>query len=106
LGYFGNTFDEAVELIESNDVLKNKLTFVSEVGIFYALSSKISPYDFDLGGDECTRWNNYWFGSLQEISDDNNYIVYGHFEEYCDELRQAGFTEAKYDNYSLFYKEQ
>ncbi|MCD7835211.1 MAG: glycosyltransferase family 39 protein [Lachnospiraceae bacterium] len=105
LAYFGCTFAEAVDVIENNDVLKNKRTFVSEVGIYYALSSKISPYDFDLAGDECIEWNNYWFGSLQEISDDCNYIVCGRFEEYCDELRSAGFIEEKYDNYSLFYKE-
>jgi 4-amino-4-deoxy-L-arabinose transferase-like glycosyltransferase len=105
LEYFGHTFDEAVELIENNEVLKNKLTYVSEIGIYYALSSKISPYDFDITGDECIKWNNYWFGSLQEITDDCNYIVYGNFEEYCEELRQAGFTEAQFDRYSVFYKE-
>lgn len=105
LPYFGCTFTEAVDLIENNDNLKNKLTYVSEVGIYYALSSKISPYDFDIAGDECIHWNNYWFGSLQEISDDCNYIVCGRFEEYCEELRNAGFNEEKYDAYSVFYKE-
>jgi len=105
LPYFGCTFEEAVDLIENNDILKNKLTYVSEVGIYYALSSKISPYDFDIAGDECVKWNNYWFGSLQEISDDCNYIVCGRFDEYCEELRNSGFSEARYDTYSVFYKE-
>lgn len=105
LPYFGCTFTEAVDLIENNDNLKNKLTYVSEVGIYYALSSKISPYDFDIAGDECIHWNNYWFGSLQEISDDCNYIVCGRFEEYCEELRNSGFSEERYDTYSVFYKE-
>lgn len=105
LPYFGCTYTEAVDLIENNDTLRNKLTFVSEVGIYYALSSKISPYEFDLAGDECIHWNNYWFGSLQEISDDCNYIVCGRFEEYCEELRNSGFSEEKYDTYSVFYKE-
>lgn len=105
LPYFGCTFAEAVDLIESNDNLRNKLTYVSETGIYYALSSQISPYDFDIAGDECILWNNYWFGSLQEISDECNYIVCGKFDEYCRELRSAGFTEEKYDTYSVFYKE-
>lgn len=105
LPYFGTTFNEAVELIEGNEKLKNKLTFVSELGIYYALSSQISPYDFDISGDECIHWNNYWFGSLQEISDDCNYIVYGNFEEYCEDLRRAGFTEERFGRYSVFYKE-
>lgn len=104
LPYFGCTFEEAVDLIENNGGLRNKMTYVSEVGIYYALSSKIPPYDFDIAGDECMQWNHYWFGSLQEISENCNYIVCGRFEEYCEELRNAGFTEEKYDTYSLFYK--
>lgn len=105
LAYFGLTFPEAAAFLENNDKLSQKLTYVSERGIFYALSSQISPYDFDITGDECMRWNNYWFGSLQEITDDCNYLVGSYFEEYCEELRQAGFSELRCDYYSLFYKE-
>lgn len=105
LAYFGLTFPEAVEFIEEHEGLSQKLTFVSERGIFYALSAQISPYEFDITGDECIHWHNYWFGSLQEITDDCNYLVGHYYEEYSEELRQAGFSELRGDTWSLFYKE-
>lgn len=103
--YFGVVFEDAVEFIENDEILKERLTYVSEYGIFYAISSKVSPYEFGLSGDQSIQWNNYWFGSLPEISGECNYLVRDGLDEYCDELRQAGFTEKRYDHYSLFYKE-
>ncbi len=106
LEYFGIPFPEGAAFLEGDDVLRDKLTYVSEVGIFYAVGTQISPYEFGLGGDECAVWKNYWFGSLQEISDECNYLVRDgyEFEEYCGELRQAGFCEQRFEGYSVFYK--
>lgn len=101
--YFGLPFPEAVEFIENNEVLSEKITFVSEQGIYYAISSFVPPYEFDITGDASGLWHNYWFASLQEISSEFNYLVRDGYEEYCEELRQAGFTELRYDHYSLFY---
>lgn len=105
LPYFGCMTKEAFEIIEGNETLRRKLTFDSEFGIYYALCMEIPPYEYEIIGDDHVQWRGYWFGSLQEISDDCNYIVCGHYEEYCQELRDAGFTEVVFDNYALYYKE-
>ncbi len=104
LHYFGITFSEGIDFIEGDEVLREKLTFVSEVGIFYALSKQLPPDEFGLSGDQSIHWNQYWFGSLQEISDEYNYLMCDGYEDYREELRQAGFSEQRYDNYSVFYK--
>ena len=105
LPYFGCMTKEAFDMIEGNETLRNKLTFDSEFGIYYALCMEVPPQEYEIIGDDHVEWRGYWFGSLQGISDDCNYIVCGDFEEYREELRAAGFTEVAFDNYALYYKE-
>ncbi|MBP3204493.1 MAG: glycosyltransferase family 39 protein [Lachnospiraceae bacterium] len=105
LPYFGCMTKEAFEIIEGNETLRQKLTFDSEFGIYYVLCMEVPPQEFEIIGDDHVEWRGYWFGSLQEIRDDCNYIVCGDFEEYREELRASGFTEVAFDNYALYYKE-
>lgn len=102
--YFGVPVAEGAEFLEADEELCNRITFVSERGIFYAVERHVPPDEFDISGDESGVWKNFWFGSLQEISEEYNYIVRDGMEEYCNELRNAGFSEKQYDNYSVFYK--
>lgn len=103
--YFGYPFPEGAEYIENHQFLKDKVTYVSEQGIYYAISAMVPPWEFDITGDASGLWKNYWFASLPEISGEFNYLVRDGFVEYCDELRQEGFTEVRFENYSLFYME-
>ncbi len=102
----GVLLTEGIEFIEGDVELSQKTTYVWERGIFYAISVLADPQQFDIIGDGYgTLWNNYMFGSLGEIEDGYNYIVpHGKFEDYCDALRQAGFAEKEYEDYSVFYK--
>lgn len=102
---FGVQITEGIEFLENDEVLSSKITFVWERSIYYAISMMVEPQDFDVIGDAFGIWRQYWFGSLGEIDDEHNYIVpHKRFEEYCEELRQAGFEEKVFEYYSVYYK--
>lgn len=102
----GVLLTDGIKFIEGDAELSQKTTYVWERGIFYAISAFVEPWQFDILGDGYgISWNNYIFGSLDEIKSDCNYVVpHGKYEDYCDALRQAGFAEEKYDDYSVYYK--
>ena len=79
---------------------------MAEKEIYYAVSTLENPYELQvkLGTGDGIRYNNHWIGCLGEITDAYNYIVRDGFEEYCGQLREAGFTEERFVKYSLFYK--
>lgn len=105
LSYFDVPVTEAVEFIEEDSVLSKKTTQMAEQGIYYALGNLKSPYDLNMREiDMEHRTEHYMFGTLGGIEDQYNYIVFGSFVEYSEELRAAGFSEEYYGDYSLFYK--
>lgn len=106
LTYFGTTYTDGIQFIENDSLLKEKKTYMADVGIFYAASVLPNPKDFDVIGDVSTEWGHYYFGALCEIDDNYNYLVKPGFEEYCDALLAAGFTCNEYNGYKLYYKRQ
>lgn len=79
---------------------------MAEPKIVYAISALTDPAELKVWEKEegMESFKNYRFNVLGEISDQNNYIVRDGFEEYCTQLRAAGFSEERYGEYSLFYK--
>lgn len=117
--YFGGTYmaqnymiplfympvPEAIEFIENDPVLARKETYSTEAQLLYALSTLESPYVLRLDDWGEERYENYHFDAFYvEIEDKYNYIVRDEIGDYCDELRAAGFSEERYEGYSLFYK--
>ncbi len=103
--YFDITVEEAVNYLEEHPQLQGKLTYMAENGIYFALSTRISPYELQIGERENNQYGYYVWNNLDLIEDECNYIVRHTFAEYMDELRNAGFQEIDYGQYSLFYKE-
>lgn len=104
LPYFDLRVSEAIEYIEQDEELRGRQTQMSQVQIYYALSTLESPYVLRVENGDGMSYGNYRFGVLGEIEDDCNYIVGDWFENYSEELRAAGFAEECYDGYSLFFK--
>ena len=102
---FGLPIQEGISFIEGDALLCQKITYVWERSIYYAVSKWLPPQEFDVIGDSYGVWNQYWFGSLGEITPDYNYMVpHGIFEDYCRQLREAGFEEKRFEHYSVFFK--
>ena len=109
LSYFDIPVAEAVRFIEQDEVLSGKTTQMAQAGAYYLLGKAISPYELDIKVVEGKvgqkrRLGNYIFGALDPIEDSCNYIVRDDFVEYSETLRAAGFSEERYEGYSLFYK--
>lgn len=105
LTFFHVPVPEAIDFLNEHPEYQNKGTHMAQIGICFALSSLQSPVELGTIEDVGT-YNEYWHtGSLGEIEDGYNYIVTDIYEEYADELRERGYTEIKYSNYSLFYLE-
>lgn len=117
--YFGGTYTEenfmlllfdipvteATDFIEQDSVLCQKMTQMVEPGVYYLLEKPKSPYELDMRKIETEHcYGNYLFETLGTIEDQYNYIVADNFGEYAQKLRDAGFTEERYQKYSLFYK--
>ena len=100
--YFDVTVQEAVTYIEQDPILKDKETQMAEHGIYYAISTFETPWELDFANTPSV-YGNYRFGTLEQIEERCNYIVKDEYGQYCEDLRAAGFTERKFDGYSLFY---
>lgn len=105
MDYFDITVEEAIVYIEDHPQLSDRVTYMAEQEIYYALSTRISPYELRIGERENNRYGNYVWTQLGEIFGDCNYIVRHTYAEYMEELRRAGFQEIDYGAYSLFYME-
>ncbi|MBQ7955105.1 MAG: glycosyltransferase family 39 protein [Lachnospiraceae bacterium] len=105
LSYFEIDAEEAFKLIEENEDFQDDITYFTGDKIYYALFTRISPYELMIDEIEGATFRNYWFSALGAIEDGYNYIVRDGFEEYCNQLRDAGFAEIRYNHYSFFYKE-
>lgn len=101
--YFDITVEEGIRYIEEHPQLRERVTYMAENGIYYALSTRISPYELRIEDRQENRYNNYCWNQLGEIFSDSNYIVRHIYAEYMEELRNAGFQEIDYGAYSLFY---
>lgn len=101
IDWFNDTVSEANAYILENEKIRNKPTQMGQRDIYYAVSALPSPYDYQNGENTA----GIICGGLGLIEDTYNYIVEDYWVEYSEELRVAGFTEKKYNGYSLFYKE-
>lgn len=105
LSLFDIPITEATDFIEQDSVLCQKKTQMVEPGVYYLLEKPKSPYELDMRKIETEHcYGNYLFETLGTIEDQYNYIVADNFGEYAQKLRDAGFTEERYQRYSLFYK--
>ncbi|MCM1541728.1 MAG: glycosyltransferase family 39 protein [Blautia sp.] len=103
--YFDVTVEEGTDYIEAHPQLGERVTYMAEQGIYHALGSRISPYELRIGERKDNRYGNYVWGQLGLIYEDCNYIVRHTFTEYMEELRQMGFQEIDFGDYSLFFME-
>lgn len=104
--YFDCTVEEGISYIEGNLQLRERVTYMAEAGIYYALSVRPSPYELRIGERKDNRYGCYVWNGLGLIEENCNYIVRHTFAEYMEELRSMGFQEIDYGAYSLFYIEQ
>jgi hypothetical protein len=95
---------EGIEYIEEHPEIMNKGTYMGESKEYFALSTLKSPYEmrFDLSNRDLED-DYYKCSMLGEIEEGYNYIVRDVCVEYSDLLRDMGFKEVKFVNYSLFY---
>lgn len=95
LSYFHIPVTETLEFIEEDNLLHSRETQMAEPKIVYAISALTDPAELKVWEKEegIESYKNYRFNILGEISDQNNYIVRDGFEEYCAQLRAAGFRE-------------
>lgn len=105
MDYFDITVEEAITDIEERPQLRGRLTYMMEDGIYYALSTRISPYELRISERGNNQYGYYVWNTLDLQEDECNYIVRHIYAQYMDELRNAGFQEIDYGQYSLFYKE-
>ena len=106
LNHFDIPVTEAVAFLRENPQYGPKGTQLAEAPILFALSTLDSPYDLLLlDPQELLVLDYYHCSCLGEIEDGYNYIVRDIYYEYAQKLRDAGFTEINYGNYSLFYQE-
>lgn len=105
LRYFEIVPTEAISFLSAHPEYGPKGTQMSQQPIYYALSTLASPYELQLFDETNIICDNIICSTLGPIEDGYNYIVRDFFTEYAQELRDAGFTEITYTNYSLFYQE-
>ncbi len=105
LPYFDITVTEAISDIEENPERRNRKTYMAESDIYFALSSRVSPYELMIFDPDSEYLSHYECGVLGEIEENANYIVRDIYVEYAQELREKGYTEIPYEGYSLFYLE-
>lgn len=103
--YFDVTVEEALAYIEDHPQYRDRVTYMAEADVFFALSSRISPYELRIWEREDNRYGNYVWSRLGEPEEGCNYIVEHSFDQYMETLRQTGFQEIDYGAYSLFYME-
>jgi hypothetical protein len=104
ISYSDVLISEGIEYIEEHPEIMNKGTYMGESKEYFALSTLKSPYEmrFDLSNRDLED-DYYKCSMLGEIEEGYNYIVRDVCVEYSDLLRDMGFKEVKFVNYSLFY---
>lgn len=104
LQYFGYNISEAVDFLEEQPNLQNKLTRIGGNAVFYAASTLQSPYELALyDGPECIG-GRYYCGDVEEIEDGYNYIIWGEALAFADELTEKGYTGLLFGGYALYYQ--
>jgi 4-amino-4-deoxy-L-arabinose transferase-like glycosyltransferase len=104
ISYSDVLVNDGIEYIEEHPEIMNKRTYMAESKTFFALSTLKSPYEMRFDLSNGVLYDDYYIcGMLGEIEEGYNYIVRDTFTEYADSLRNMGFKEIKFVNYSLFY---
>ena len=102
--YFNAIITDAVQYINDNEELQEKITYAEPRGIFALPGSDIKPGEFDVPMDGSWLWRSVYYGSLPPISTDNMYIVpHGLYEDYCADLIDAGFKKVTFSESDLYY---
>lgn len=105
---------DAVDYIESEEELEDKTVYIVN-GIMpyvdFLLSTKTSPYDFDMETNKVSGYENYVFGYSDGVDEDACYIFLKPTEK--DEnsetktleelLDEAGFQTVEFEGYYLMY---
>lgn len=99
--YFNSPVEEAYRFIVNNPTISGKVTQMAQHEIFFAVSARLSPYDYQSG----EAMELFICNSLSGTDDEFNYIVEDKYAEFMQQLRDLGFSENDYEGYSLFYKE-
>ncbi len=104
--YFDAQITDAVEYVCGHPELQTGVTFTPALGIYALPGSDLKPGEFDIAMDRSEQWRTIYFGSLQELSPEYNYIIpHGQYVSYCDELVANGFTRLSFSEADLFYME-
>lgn len=105
--YFDITVKEGITYIDEDPLLSRRVTYMAENGIYFAMSTLISPYELRIWEQGNYQYGNFVWSSLGEIYPDCNYLIRHIYmdEEYRDKYFDAGFKEIDFGDYSLFYKD-
>ncbi len=104
LPFFDITVSDAVEFLEEHPEYRHERTYMAQEPVYFAASHPFSPYDLMLYTDERLLMGYYYCGALTQPEDGCNYIVSDKYADYAQLLRSLGYTEVRYQCYSLFYQ--
>lgn len=105
LALFDVMFPEAISFLEEHPQYMNEGTYLTGESVFLAISSLMSPYDLRIDESTVDLCDYYHCGLPATPEDGYNYILPDFYVEYSQQLRDRGYTEIRYVNYSLFYQE-
>lgn len=97
---------EAIEFLEEHPEYKHNRTYMAEEAIWFACSALMSPYDLMLPQNDYLLLDYYYCGGLPFPEDGCNYLVRDIYPEYAQSLRDLGYEEIQYGEFSLFYQKE
>ncbi|MBR1439801.1 MAG: glycosyltransferase family 39 protein [Lachnospiraceae bacterium] len=102
--YFDGYISDAVMYVDSDPLLRTKITWSSAQGIYAFLGSYVPPERIDISLGNSGAWENYYFGALPGIDYNYNYIIpKGKFQDYCKEIEAANFKKLEFEDSVLYY---
>ncbi len=102
---FDITVSDAVEFLEEHPEYRHERTYMAQSPVYFAASYPFSPYDLKLYTEGNLLLDYYYCGGLMSPEDGCNYIVSDQYADYAQLLRDLGYTEIRYQWYSLFYQD-
>lgn len=106
---FAHEYTEAYDYVKTglDETLSEKTTYiVSDLNnyVYFLVSSKTSPYDYDLINNGTERYKNYIFSPPSEIDVNAVYIVAQSKTDYLAQLSTLEFTLEKKGTYYVCYQ--
>lgn len=103
--YFADTYEDILVYLQENR-MENEQTYVTSSHIYYLLSTKEDPYEFNVPGWETMNYRNYHFFFPDEIDSSAVYILRETDGDYKEILEENGL-HLQYEEgmYQCYYKD-